>query len=940
MDDFTSQVRQIAQYPDAGPFQPGDVLLLQRGGLNGPYKSLQPSGLFSYFGAGASLGIYPPTANHGLVASFLQTPLGARQGFNWFVDRDGFQRYLQNGVAGQWSFGDINELNFAIAPVGFKDDLIPCWQKLFALGFDGVGSFYEQLTVGRDPIAGNEVVTKNFLGHNSVVSFNGRTGAITLNGADLSAALGVPATDPLLSQSQIDALICQAIEDWYSIAPLVFTFNGRVGDIWLLATDVSWALFADPLHATAPNPGLGDASNRIATTLFVDESLADLYDQIQTDINQIVDLSAYAKLASPAFSGVPTAPTANPGTTTGQLATTAFVQNAVAASTAGVSSFNTRTGAVVLTLADVTAAGGAPLASPTFTGTPAGPTAAPGTNTTELATTAFVAAAVAAAGGGVTSFNTRTGAVTLVTADITGAGGAPIASPALTGTVTAPTPLAADNSTAVATTAFVKTAIAAITGVTSFNGRSGAVTLQANDVSAVGGALIASPTFTGVPAAPTAVAGTNTTQLATCAFVQAQIAASAAGVASFNSRTGVVTLTTADVTGAGGAPIASPVLTGTPAAPTPATADSSTTLATTAFVKNAIAATPLVASFNGRSGAVTLISADVSAAGGALIASPSFTGTPAAPTATAGTNTTQLATCAFVLANALTSFNGRTGAITLSSADLTGAGGALLASPTFTGTPNAPTPTAGTNNTTLATTAFVQAAIAGIGTGVASFNTRTGAVVLTSADVTNASRAPIRTVYNVAGSGTYPTPAGALYLDVEMAGAGGGGSNGNGAASGLPGGTTTFGSSFLTCSGGGVATGSPGAATGGDINIAGQVGGLYGNTADGATVAAGSPGAGSHYGPGGYGQNGGAGGNATSPGAGGGGGGTNSAVIGSNPGGAGGLSGAWLSKRITAPAASYPYSVGGGGVGASVGTTGYAGGRGADGIIIVDAYFQ
>lgn len=35
--------------------------------------------------------------------------------------------------------------------------------------------------------------------------------------------------------------------------------------------------------------------------------------------------------------------------------------------------------------------------------------------------------------------------------------------------------------------------------------------------------------------------------------------------------------------------------------------------------------------------------------------SPTFTGTPAAPTATAGTNTTQLATCAFVLANSVPS---------------------------------------------------------------------------------------------------------------------------------------------------------------------------------------------------------------------------------------------------------------------------------------------
>ena len=37
-------------------------------------------------------------------------------------------------------------------------------------------------------------------------------------------------------------------------------------------------------------------------------------------------------------------------------------------------------------------------------------------------------------------------------------------------------------------------------------------------------ALIASPTFTGVPAADTAAVGTNTTQLATCAFVLANSA--------------------------------------------------------------------------------------------------------------------------------------------------------------------------------------------------------------------------------------------------------------------------------------------------------------------------------------------------------------------------------------------------------------------------------
>jgi hypothetical protein len=135
------------------------------------------------------------------------------------------------------------------------------------------------------------------------------------------------------------------------------------------------------------------------------------------------------------------------------LATTAFVAAAVAASTTGVSSFNSRTGAVTLTLGDVTAVGGAPTASPTFTGVPAGPTATAGTNTTQLATTAFVHAASL---GAVSSFNARTGAVTLTIGDITAAGGAPIANPTFTGAPKAPTPALGDNSTNIATTNYVR----------------------------------------------------------------------------------------------------------------------------------------------------------------------------------------------------------------------------------------------------------------------------------------------------------------------------------------------------------------------------------------------------------------------------------------------------------------------------------------------------
>lgn len=53
-----------------------------------------------------------------------------------------------------------------------------------------------------------------------------------------------------------------------------------------------------------------------------------LKDQVDT-VNQ--DRTGYAPKASPEFTGIPTAPTANSGTNSTQIATTAFVKNAIAA---------------------------------------------------------------------------------------------------------------------------------------------------------------------------------------------------------------------------------------------------------------------------------------------------------------------------------------------------------------------------------------------------------------------------------------------------------------------------------------------------------------------------------------------------------------------------------------------------------------------------------
>lgn len=113
----------------------------------------------------------------------------------------------------------------------------------------------------------------------------------------------------------------------------------------------------------------------------------------------------------------------------------------------------------------------APKASPALTGTPTAPTAKAGNNSTQLANTAFVQAAlVAVIGGAPATLDTLKEIATAINNDpnfsatINNALAlkAPLASPAMTGTPTAPTAAQTVNNTQIATTEFVKSAIAAL----------------------------------------------------------------------------------------------------------------------------------------------------------------------------------------------------------------------------------------------------------------------------------------------------------------------------------------------------------------------------------------------------------------------------------------------------------------------------------------------
>ncbi|ECC9706584.1 phage tail protein [Salmonella enterica subsp. salamae] len=187
------------------------------------------------------------------------------------------------------------------------------------------------------------------------------------------------------------------------------------------------------------------------------------------------------------------------------------------------------------------------------------------------------------------------------------------------------------------------------------------------------------------------------------------------------------------------APLDSPHLSGTPTSPTPEPGTNNTQIANAAFVYAAINAL-----INGAPGTMDTLKEIAAAINNdpnfsttinnalalkAPLASPAFTGTPTAPTASQGTNSTQIANTAFVKAAITALINGAPGtldtlkeiaaAINNDPNFSTTINNALalkapLASPALTGIPTAPTAAQGTNNTQIATTAYVRAAISAL----------------------------------------------------------------------------------------------------------------------------------------------------------------------------------------------------------------------------------
>jgi hypothetical protein len=238
---------------------------------------------------------------------------------------------------------------------------------------------------------------------------------------------------------------------------------------------------------------------------------------------------------------------------------------------------------------------------------------------------------------------------------------------------------------------------------------SGAIAMGANKITGLG--------------TPTA----NTTDAANTAYVDAAVTAGLATViasapalldtldelaAALGDDANFATTVTTNL--AAKAPLASPAFTGTPTAPTPSSADSSTKIATTAYV-NSVSLAP-----SNLTGPITSIGSATS------IASQTGTGTKfvvdtsptlvtpvlGVATATSINGTTIPSSVTLVkTSDTLATLSSTTSAqLAGVISDETGTGALVFAaSPALTGTPTAPTASVATNTTQIATTAFVLA---------------------------------------------------------------------------------------------------------------------------------------------------------------------------------------------------------------------------------------
>lgn len=287
------QVRQLAQYGRVDAAIPGTVTLMQMGEAGTPYASILTRDLVtSALAAGGNLN---------LAAGLSEIVFGLDQG------------------AGAVTLS-VNQGELQVSPALRASTVNATFVNSSGVRVNGV-PVATQADLAADRAA-------------SVTSFNQRAGDVLLETADILRAGGAPQDSPVFSgwvvaPSFWDTRICDdtvVTANWVHRAIRAAPPNFSTEDI-----NEAYAVPGPP-WPQAPSPVLGDASDRIATTSFVDESLEGL-----------------APVYSPQFSGRPTAPTQPSTDSSTALATTAFVQATVVNTAALPLAGGTMTGSINMT---------------------------------------------------------------------------------------------------------------------------------------------------------------------------------------------------------------------------------------------------------------------------------------------------------------------------------------------------------------------------------------------------------------------------------------------------------------------------------------------------------------------------------------------------------------------------------------------------------------